>query len=88
MHFVVKCLDSASQEGTKQALSAGFPLPWVPSQRHRGQLFGNADTGAAFTSLPLDHREVEVFVTSLPLEMIPKEGEKESWFPGPHTRQE
>lgn len=65
-----------SREGTKQALSAGFPLHWVPPLRHQGQLFGNADTGRAFTSFLWNTGEVEVLVTSLPLEVIPKGEER------------
>lgn len=95
MHFVVKCLDSASQgtggagRGQSRHCLQVSLCRGSPPRRHRGQLFGNADTGRVFTSMPLEHGgEVEVLVTSLPLEVISKEGEEESWLPGPHAQQE
>lgn len=82
MHFVVKCLDSASQGAQEAGRGQSRHCLQVslctesPPLRHQGQLFGNADTGRAFSSFLWNTGEVEVLVTSLPLEVIPKGEER------------
>lgn len=93
MHFVVKCLESASQ-GAREA-GRGQSQHCLQVSLCRGSLHGA--TGGSFLGMltPAEFSphflwntgDVEVLLTSLPLEVIPEE-EKESWLAGAHTRQE